>query len=143
MNLTVSGNTSNYSNYNVKNNAKNNAQNQYSNNHLDKNTTDVFAEKNKLDADTFKGGNYKRGLKVVDNEILECKRENFESDEAYTNHKKMLLEERQKYVATEAEAKNKKAEGASKVINSTGNLLTGIANVAGKVIDVLVMTKGA
>ncbi len=114
-------------------------------NTLDKGAVDSFRKNNKLDADTFKGGNYKRGLKVVDEEILNCKREDFDSDEAYTKHKQMLLEQRQQYVSVEADAKAKKTEagttGASKVLNATGNFLGNVANVAGKVLEIVGMVR--
>ena len=99
-----------------------------------------FVKKNNMDGDTIsfsKGSDYSRGLKVLDKEIQDCKREDFESDEAYTNRMKMLLEARQCHVGTEAEAKAKKTEarteGASKIIDSTGNLLGKAADFVGSI----------
>lgn len=117
----------------------------FENKNLDKDTLNSFKENNKLDADTFKGNNYKRGLKVLDEEILNCKRADFDSDEAYTNHKKMLLEERQGYVTKEADAKAKKSEvgtnGAAKILEATGNFLGNVATIAGKVIEIVGLVK--
>ena len=54
----------------------------------------MLKENNKLDADTFKGNNYKRGLKVLDEEILNClksykdKRGLLNAESVYLTHTK-------------------------------------------------------
>lgn len=88
-----------------------------------------------------KGSNQTRGLKVIDKEIQDCKREDFESDESFRQHKQMLLEERRKLVETDGEAKAKKAEAngnaASKILEGTGKLLSGAGELAGKLLPFL------